>query len=567
MRNVNRKKPSNSFKGGTMFKKRSLLRLLTIVSTIVLVSVFLVACGGDNVPVDVAPTEAPPSGDDTDAPPAADEEMVFTFIDSLHWINIDPRASSDNDMRIMFMIYETLTRYNVPGSSDEIVSPHLATSWDHSEDGLEWTFYLREGVKFHDGADFNAEAVKKSFEKIQELDLSAAYLWYSFDSIEIVDEYTVKFNLIYAQPLDVMFSSVYSAWIISPTVLENTNEQFNQGIQSGTGPWVLDDYVKDQSALFSRNDDYWGGWTDDQFDRVSLEIVVDAATIFQMIQSGEVDGAIGILEEHIPLVDALPDYKPVIAPTFQSEHWNFNTGKPPLDDVRVRQALSYSFPYEDCLTAGGALVAPSFAGIPPGQIGHTKDVFQYTYDLEKARSLLIDAGYEDGFSLDFHNFTYWTQATEACPVLWQTELAKLNIELNITEQLYETSWSIAMSGPDAEGVHDVFRQMWWVAYPTAFDYLYTMYGCVEEGADILYELTYWCDYDFYDLILYANELEGTDPAEAQAMYEDALDILVDQAPSIWPRDLLGVTVIKSDIQGYVPNPAYNMVFDFYQFTR
>jgi ABC-type transport system substrate-binding protein len=67
--------------------------------------------------------------------------------------------------------------------------------------------------------------------------------------------------------------------------------------------------------------------------------------------------------------------------------------------------------------------------------------------------------------------------------------------------------------------------------------------------------------------LYANELEGTDPEGSQALYEEALDILVEQAPSIWPRDILSVTVIKSDIQGYVNNPAYNLVFDFYAFTR
>ncbi|MEE9599379.1 MAG: ABC transporter substrate-binding protein [Anaerolineales bacterium] len=555
-----------------MFKERSLLRTLSIIITVVLLSFALTACGGGTAP-DTAPPDEPKTDDtapvvpDSDEEPQPAEEKVFTFIDSLHWINIDPRASSDNDARITYMIYETLTRYNVPGSSDELVSPQLATSWEHTEDGLEWTFYLREGVKFHDGADFNAEAVKMSFEKIQELDLSASYLWYPIYEIEVVDDYTVKFYLEWAQPLDVMFSTMYSGWIISPTVLENTEEQFNQGIQSGTGPWVLDEYHKDERALFSRNDDYWGGWTEDQFDRIALEIVLDPATMVQMIQSGEIDGAIGILEEHIPLVDALPDYQTVISSSFQSEHWNFNTGKPPLDDVRVRQALSYSFPYEDCAIAGGALVAPSYAGIPPGQIGYHPGAFQYTYDLEKARSLLKDAGYEDGFTLNFSNFTYWTQATEACPVLWQTELAKLNIELEISETLYETAWAIAMGGPESEGVHDVFRQLWWVAYPTAFDYLYTMYGCLEEDQDILYELSYWCDWDFFDLILYANELEGTDPAEAQAMYEAAIDILVEQAPSIWPRDILGLTVIRSDIQGYVNNPAYNLIYDFYQFTR
>lgn len=548
-----------------MLNKRSRLKLISIITTVVLLGVIVAACGGGKAP-DVAPTDAP-APEDTAPVATAVEEKVFTFIDSLHWINIDPRASSDNDMRVLYMIYETLTRYNVPGSSDEIVSPLLATSWEHNDDGTEWTFYLREGVKFHDGTSLNAEAVKRSFEKIQELDLSASYLWYPILEIEAVDEYTVKFYLEWAQPLDVMFSSLYSAWIISPAVLENTEEQFNQGVQSGTGPWVMDEYVKDERAVFSRFDDYWGGWTDDQFDRVVLEVVVDPATILQMIQSGEVDGAVGILEEHIPLVDAIPDYRTVIAPSFQSEHWNLNTGRPPLDDVRVRQALSYSFPYEDCLAAGGALVSPSYAGIPPGQIGYYPEAFQYTHDLDKARSLLEDAGYEDGFELKMFNFTYWTQATEACPVLWQTELAKLNIELEITEMLYETAWAIAIGGPEGDEVHDVFRQLWWVAYPTAFDYLYTMYGCVEEGVEILYELTYWCDYDFFDLILYANELEGLDPAESQVLYEEALDILVEEAPSIWPRDLLMVTVVKSDIEGYVNNPAYNLVFDFYQFTR
>jgi peptide/nickel transport system substrate-binding protein len=143
----------------------------------------------------------------------------------------------------------------------------------------------------------------------------------------------------------------------------------------------------------------------------------------------------------------------------------------------------------------------------------------------------------------------------------------LNIELNITTKNYETIWATAMQGADGDGVQDVFSQIWWVAYPTAFDYLYTMYGCLEEGEDILYQLSYWCDYDFFDLILWANELEGTDPAQAQALYEEAIDILVEQAPSIWPRDFLQYTVIKSDVKGYVPNPAYSYIFDVYQLTR
>ncbi len=260
----------------------------------------------------------------------------------------------------------------------------------------------------------------------------------------------------------------------------------------------------------------------------------------------------------------MPNYEAIVGPSFQSEHWQFNTGRPPLDDSRVRQALSYAFPYEDCITAAEGLASPSYTGIPTGQIGHDPDAFQYTHDLDKARELLEEAGVADGFTLTMNNFTYWTQATQACPLLWQAELAKLEIELEIIEVNYDTAWAIAQSDPTGQDpeINDVFRQVWWVAYPTAFDYLFSMYGC-EQFA---YNLSYYCEEDFNNLILEANALEGLDSEAAQATYEESLAILAEDAPAIWPRDLLSVYVIGSDVDGFVPNPTYNLNFDFYQFT-
>ncbi len=104
--------------------------------------------------------------------------------------------------------YETLVFYNPPGS-EEVLGPALATSWESSEDGLTWTFHLRKGVKFHDGTDFNAEAVEYSVERTIDLGLGAAFIWDAVEEVNVIDDYTVEFKLKYAAPLDLVAASGY----------------------------------------------------------------------------------------------------------------------------------------------------------------------------------------------------------------------------------------------------------------------------------------------------------------------------------------------------------------------
>jgi len=132
--------------------------------------------------------------------------------------DIDPSISFSDDNVVTTQVYETLTFYNPPGSA-ETVSPKLATSWESTDDAMKWTFHLREGVKFHDGSDFNAEAVKYSIDRTMDLDLGAAYIFFPVEEVNVVDEFTVEFVLSFAAPMDLILSSGYGAWIFSPTTV------------------------------------------------------------------------------------------------------------------------------------------------------------------------------------------------------------------------------------------------------------------------------------------------------------------------------------------------------------
>ncbi|MCH7588695.1 MAG: ABC transporter substrate-binding protein, partial [Chloroflexi bacterium] len=154
---------------------------------------------------------------DVEAPEA--EPNIAIYAHPVTLPDLDPSPGFSDENVVTTQVYETLTFYNPPGSA-ETLGPKLATSWESSADAMTWTFNLREGVKFHDGTDFNAEAVKFSIERTMGIDLGAAYIYAPIESIEVVDDLTVQFNLSFAAPMDLVLASGYGAWIFSPTTVE-----------------------------------------------------------------------------------------------------------------------------------------------------------------------------------------------------------------------------------------------------------------------------------------------------------------------------------------------------------
>ncbi|MFW5898540.1 MAG: ABC transporter substrate-binding protein, partial [Candidatus Saliniplasma sp.] len=192
----------------------------------------------------------------------------------------DPSDSFSNEIIAMHNIYETLLRYDP--LEDELEGV-LAEDWSSSEDGLTWTFELKEGVEFHTGGEMTAEDVKFSIERTIDRGRGASFIWGPLEEIEIVDDYTVRFNLNEPAPIDLIAASSYGSFIFSKQQadeVDDLHEWFNDENSAGTGPYVPESWEREERLVMTRFDDYWQGWDSDEkkFDRVVIRNIPEATT-------------------------------------------------------------------------------------------------------------------------------------------------------------------------------------------------------------------------------------------------------------------------------------------------
>ncbi len=357
-------------------------------------------------------------------------------------------------MWILNNVYETLTRYTPTGSA-EAIGPGLATDWSASDDGLTWTFHLREGVTFHDGAAFDASAVKQSVERTQRLGQCAAYLFEPISEIETPDPYTVVFKLSQPAPLDAIMASPYSAWITSPLIADKDAAWFAAGNEAGTGPYRFDRYEPGQRLVVERYEDYWGGWQPGQFDTIVFELLDDSVVAEQMLRAGQLDFAnqLIITPDQMAGLDGVEGLRLDTAPSVANWIISLNHRRAPTNDLRVRQALAYSFPYT-AVVANAALGKGTLAhsAVPAGVWGQDPEPQPYVEDLDKARSLLEEAGYGDGLEITFS----YEPPEEPTAELWQANLAKIGVTLNLEPADFRNplGTSQARAGTGARGIHD-----------------------------------------------------------------------------------------------------------------
>ena len=487
---------------------------------------------------------------------------IFVYAHPTTIPNLDPSTSYSNDLVVMANCYETLTFYNAPGSA-ETLSPKLAESWESNEDATEWTFKLRQGVKFQDGEPLNAAAVKYSIDKIRELAVGAYYIWDAVDTIEAVDDYTVKFTLTYSSPLDLVASANYAAWIFSPKAYEeNGPDWFNEGHCAGTGPYTIDSYERGSRLIMSANEDYWGGWKDGQFKKVVFELIEDPTVTQRMIESGEADFTYQLPADNLEKIKQNPNLVVYQNPAFLNLVGLFNTVKPPLDNKLVRQALSYTFPY-DAFMEGvmNDRATQAFGPVPDGMWGHSKDLFQYSYDLEKAKELLTEAGYPDGGFKLLYTFATGDLDEQTAGELWKAELAKLGIEMELQGLSWEAQWDLSKADPAK--AQDVFVMYWWPDLPSPYSFLFSTFHSEDEP---FFNLAYYSNPEFDNMINTANELTATDFETAEQMFVDAQQILLEDAASLFIYDRQDVWVTVNDLQGFKFNPAYPTVVFFHDLT-
>jgi peptide/nickel transport system substrate-binding protein len=403
-----------------LFKKRWLVRMVALLAALALTAV---ACG-----------EETDTGDDDGG--AAQEEVVadqtMVFGTSADPVALDGALVSDGEsLRAIDQMFEGLVTLE-PGTTE--VVPGLATDWEVSEDGLDYTFNLEEGVTFHDGTEFNADAVCFNFDRWYNFkgsfqNPSASYYWQTvfggfsdgkteslYESCEVVDDATVTLHLTKPSSSILAALSLTAFTFASPEALEQYNADEGRvdadGIfhptgtyatehPTGTGPFKFVEWTPGSRLVMERNEDYWGE-AEGNIGELIFQPITDPAARLQALQNGEIQGFDLVDPQDYETIDSDENLQLLNRPAFNVGYVGFNQAVKPLDDHAVREAIAHAINREEIVEgfyAGQGVVAHEF--MPPEVFGYSQNVVKYEYDPDLSRQLLTDAGYDLPIRIDF----------------------------------------------------------------------------------------------------------------------------------------------------------------------
>lgn len=307
--------------------------------------------------------------------------------------NLDPTggAAAAIDEVVYANIFEGLTRFDSSGA----VKPALAESWEISEDGLTYTFKLHEGVKFHDGTSFDAEDVKFSLDRARAEDSTNAQkgLFADIDTVEVVDPATIKITLS-SQNGNFLFNMAWGdAVIVAPESAES-----NATSPVGTGPFTFVEWAQGDHVDIAKNPDYWGEPV--ALDKATFKFISDPTAAFAAMMAEDVDAFPGFpAPETLAQLDADPRFSVIIGSSEGETILSTNNARAPFDNVKVREAIAHAIDRQALIDGAmfgyGTPIGTHFAPHNPAYVDLTG---MSNYDPEKAKALLAEAGYADGFS-------------------------------------------------------------------------------------------------------------------------------------------------------------------------
>ena len=526
------------------FSKKSLWMLL-LTFTLALV---LAACSGDDEKdtsknTDDTGTENTDSGTTEENTATTGGDLVIA--ENSDAKSLDPHGSNDvPSSNVQSSIYETLLNRDADG----ILVPGLAESWTQVDE-LTWEFKLKQGVTFHDGEAFNAEAVKASFDRILDPEVASprAFLFEMVTEVKVIDEATVQFVTEYPFSPLLAHLTHNGGGIISPKAITEDYAAMTGDTVAGsvigtnpvgTGPFKFVSWTAGAELKLEKFADYAG--TPANVDTVTFKVVPEMATRVAELQSGYAH-IIGTVEPgQVENVNSTDGASVLETPSSSLTYIGFNTNKAPFDNPKVRQAISKAIDRAtliDGIYEGFGI--PAISPLSPGIFGYTEDVSSMAFNLDEAKALLEEAGYADGFST-----TLWTNdnpARQNVAIVLQEELKKLNIDLKI--EVLE--WGAYLE-KTAAGEHDMFILGWSNSTGDADYGLYALFHSSQHGDP--------GNRSFYtsakvDELLDAGRREA-DQTAREAIYKEALQLISDESPMAFVLHPYTLTGVSDKVKGF-----------------
>ncbi len=448
---------------------------------------------------------------------------------------MDP-AHAVREYDIDLILYSRLLRYK-PGSSELV--PDAAESVDVSEDGKTISFKLKEGIQFHKGyGELTAEDVKFSFERIIDPEEASEYAadWKTLDHVEVTGKYTGE--IILKEPFAPLFVTTLPftpGSIVSKKAVEELGERFATN-PVGSGPYYWEEWVPEQKVVLKRFDDYFDDLPD--FKRIELFVIQDKKVAEMNFDRGDLD-VTEISLDSIERYKNNPDVDLHLPSTLKYSFIGFNHEFSPFDDIRVREAVRYAIDV-DMILAGALNNVPerSNSMIAPGILGYWKDAPRYDVDLEKARDLLEEAGYGDGFSIEMVSSSDPESMNVAQIV--KENLKKVGIDVNI--KIIETASWYPYLGQESHPC------IFYESFSLTLDpgYWVEWFTTAQVGK---WNFIKWSSEEFDQL---ASEATVTMDSEKRAqMYIRMQEIMDEEAALIW---------VTNGAKVYVSNKAVEPVF-------
>ncbi|NBI29629.1 ABC transporter substrate-binding protein [Chengkuizengella marina] len=484
-------------------------------------------------------------------------ESTLVFGRGADSVDLDPALVTDGEsIKVTLNIYDTLVKY---GDLDTSIEPSLATDWTTSDDGLTYTFNLREGVKFHDGTDFNAEAVVYNFERWANGDKSSFYYYSSMfggfkgdeghviQEVKAVDELTVEFTLSRPQAPFLQNVAMPPFGIASPTALEEYGESFTEN-PVGTGPFVFQEWKRNDRIVLVKNENYWmEGYP--KLESVIFVSIPDNATRLNELIAGEIDIADGVSPNDNTRVEEESDLQLFVRPSMNVGYLGLTNTRPPFDNKLVRQALNHAVDKEGIIAAfySGQAV-PAKNPLPPVIAGYNDDIDPYPYDLERAKELLAEAGYADGFEMELWAMPvprpYMPDGQKVAEVI-QNSFAQIGVSAKIVSYEWATYLEKARNGEA-----DAFLLGWTGDNGDADNFMYVLLDKDNIGSN---NYAYYSNDQLHDILIDAQS--NPDQAKREELYKQAQEIIHEDAPWIPLVHSTPILGGKNNIKDFFAHPT------------